>query len=191
MEEKIRGLRNEITSHFSLGRTDQGDILLAEGESILPEHVKLECLGNRHFYLRNFQSAVECYEASINIQPDYPIARYQYLVGIQEERSGDLVAAFKRYQAAIEMESSFVDPYVELSGLLTKVGDFQGAAQCYRDAIRLDPSDVANCLNLKTVLTKLCESAPEQYAEELAEIDAVCAVHDQAAVAKGLAKRQW
>jgi tetratricopeptide (TPR) repeat protein len=168
----IQALRNEITERFALGRFDQGNRLLAQYGPVLPEHVKLECLGNRHFYYRNFQEAVECYEGSISLEPDYLIARYQYLVGVQEEREGDFVSAFKRYQAAIGIEPSFVDPYVELGGLLVKVEDFQGAAQCYRDALRIAPSDAANYLNLRAVLNKLLQIEPEgSYGDELAEVE--------------------
>src|SRR5438552_850465 len=105
----------------------------------MPEAMRLEGLGNVAFYERDLQDAVNHYEAAIALQPDRVIARYQYLVGTQAERSGDLVNAFKRYQAAIEAEPEFLDAYIELGGLLTKIKDFEGAAQCYRDAARIAP----------------------------------------------------
>ena len=65
-----------------------------------------------------------------------------------------------------------MDDYVELGGLLAKVGDFAGAAQCYRDAVRLDPTDVGSHHNLRAVLSKLAQTGPERYRDELAAVDA-------------------
>jgi len=131
----------------------------------------LECMGNMHFYKRELQMAIDKYENAISIDPTYMISRYQYLVGTQEEKRGDFVSAFKRYQAAIGIEPSFVDAYVELGGLLAKIEDFKGAAQCYRDAIKLEPTGLANYHNLRSVLAKLKSETPALYGEELAAIE--------------------
>lgn len=57
--------------------------------------------------------------------------------------------------------------------MLVKVGDFQGAAQCYRDALKLAPTDLANVRNLQEVLLKLSVKEPDQYAQELAAVQAI------------------
>jgi tetratricopeptide (TPR) repeat protein len=191
MVADIKAVRDEITECFSHASFNQGSDLLAKYEALLPEHIKLECEGNRHFYKRELQEAVRCYEAAIGLMPDYLIARYQYLVGIQEEREGKFVDAFKRYQAAIEIEPTFVDSYVELGGLLVKAEDFQGAAQCYRDAVRLDPSDVANHHNLKAVLGKLAQADFDRYGDELAAAEAACDAVAQANTPRELANHRW
>lgn len=170
--EEARALRDAATRHFVRGEFDQGIRLLEEKGKSLPEPVRLEAQGNLHFYRRELQDAVRCYEAAIGLAPDDIISRYQYLVGTQLERQGKLTEAFKRYQNAIEAEPAFVDSYVELGGLLVKVKDFAGAAQCYRDAVRLDPADVANHFNLKSVLALLAQSEPEKYRDELARAGA-------------------
>jgi tetratricopeptide (TPR) repeat protein len=181
-----------MTQHFMRGEFAEGTRLLGEKEADLPKAVRLECLGNMHFYRRELQEAVRCYEEAITIAPENIISRYQYLVGTQDEREGRLTEAFKRYQAAIEAEPAFVDPYVELGGMLVKVQDFEGAAQCYRDAVRLDPADVANHFNLKAVLTRLAQREPERYREELAKAEAA---YEQAAkqhgTSKQLSRHQW
>ncbi|BBP59837.1 hypothetical protein PHLH4_34270 [Pseudomonas sp. St316] len=82
----------------------------------------------------------------------------------------ELVEAFKRYQAAIEADSLFVDTYVEMGGLLVKVGDLKGALQCYRDAVRIDSDDPGNLFNLKVVLEKLVEEEPDNYDVELKRV---------------------
>jgi tetratricopeptide (TPR) repeat protein len=187
----VMTLRDAITTHYADGRFDEGDRLLAEQGAGLPEHVRLECQGNRFFYERKLQEAVHRYEAAIRLAPDYGIARYQYLVGTQDERQQHFVDAFKRYQVAIGVEPTFVDAYVELGGLLVKVGDLAGAVQCYRDAVRLDPTDVGNHHNLRTVLSKLAQAEPERYRDELAAVDAA---YEQAAKrppAKDLRAHRW
>lgn len=160
-----------ITASFSRGKFEEGDRLLAVNACALPESIRLECRGNRHFYRRELQDAVRCYEAAIRLTPTKVVPRYQYLVGVQEEREGHVVEAFKRYQAAIDAESTFVDPYVELGGLLVKVEDFDGAAQCYRDAIRIEPNNAANYLNLKAVLARLALTNPGRYEAELEALE--------------------
>lgn len=181
-----------MTRHFARAEFDQGTRLLEEKGKSLPEAVRLESLGNLHFYRRELQEAVRCYEAAIALAPDDAISRYQYLVGTQLERKGMLTEAFKRYQNAIEAEPSFVDAYVELGGLLVKVQDFPGAAQCYRDAVRLDPADVANHFNLKAILTRLAQSEPEKYRDELARAEAA---YEETVKKHGnpkpLSKHQW
>ncbi len=133
----------------------------------MPEAVRLECRGNLHFHRRELQLAVDLYEAAIRADPGRRIARYQYLVGTQAELAGKFRDAFLRYQDAIEVEPLFLDAYVEMGGLLPKVGDLVGAVRAYRDAVRLAPRDAVNHRNLVAVLKKLAEADPEEYAEEL------------------------
>jgi tetratricopeptide (TPR) repeat protein len=169
-----KAARDTVTEYFSQGKFPEGIRLLEEHEKNLPAHVRLECWGNLNFYRRELQEAIHAYESAIALEPDYVIARYQYLVGVQLERAKDFTGAFKRYQAAIGAEPTFVDAYVELGGLLVKVGDFEGALQCYRDAVRLDPSDPANHHNLKAVLGRLAEKDPNRYGTELEAANIAC-----------------
>ena len=166
-----KAVRDSATELFSQGEIGAGLRLLKEAGP-LPQFIELECVGNRHFYKRELQKAVESYERAIAIQPEHGIARCQYLVGIQDEKQNDLVAAFTRYQSAIDIEPTFVDAYFELGGLLVKVGDFEGAAQCYREAVRLSPNDLTAYHNLSSVLTKLADTVPDKYSDERHSVDA-------------------
>lgn len=165
--EKAKTIEMAITSCFLTGRMDEGIRLFEENSHLLPEVVRLECVGNLHFYRREFAEAVSRYKAANELSPDHPIARAHYLSGVQQERLGNFVAAFEQYQAAIEVDPTFADSYTELGGLLAKAEDFEGAAQCYRDAVRIQPMDVSNHHNLVSVIARLAQSDPSRYIEEL------------------------
>jgi tetratricopeptide (TPR) repeat protein len=145
-------------------------------QSMLSPATLLECQGNLHFYRHELQEAVHKYEQAMQIDHDYDAARYHYIVGVQMEREQDFVGAFKRYQAAIEIEPTFVDSYIELGGLLVKASDYEGALTCYTDAVRLDPNDLGNLSNRASVLEVLqAQDGPrfkEQYRVALAEFEA-------------------
>ena len=168
--DQISSERDKITKLLSSGRLNDGIRILEEQGQSFPAHIRLECQGNWHFYRRELQEAIYKYETAIELCPDYMISRYQYLVGTQEEAAGNFVDAFKRYQMAIEIEPSFFDAYVDLGGLLVKVGDFGGAATCYRDALKLVPDDVASLLNLKAMLVKLSEEDQAKWNDELLSV---------------------
>jgi tetratricopeptide (TPR) repeat protein len=165
--EQAKTIEMAITNCLSTGQVDEGIRLFEENSHLLPELVRLECLGNLHFYRREFVEAVRCYKAANELSPDYPIARAHYLSGVQQERLGNFVDAFKQYQAAIEVDPTFVNSYTELGGLLAKAEDFEGAAQCYRDAVRLQPMDASNHHNLVSVIERLALSDPNRYRAEL------------------------
>jgi tetratricopeptide (TPR) repeat protein len=169
--EQAKSLRDIVTTLFEQEEFDTG-LKILESRKDLPEVIVLECMGNFHFYKRELQSAVKHYEAAIEKNPEHMIARYQYLIGIQEEKRKNLISAFERYQAAIGIEPKFVDPYIELGGLLVKVGNFKGAAQCYRDTIKLLPNDLASHHNLKAVLAELLADGCEEISNELKNIQA-------------------
>lgn len=163
-------IRDAVTRYFSIGDYSKGDALLAEVSDRISDYIKLECLGNRFFYKRDFQNAVRSFEEGITLMPDHIVPRYQYLVGIQLEKQGNLVDAFKRYQLSIESDPTFIDAYVELGGLLTKVKDYAGALRCYRDAFKLDESDATVVFNLKAVLEELVSSGESEYQLELESV---------------------
>lgn len=155
-----------ITGLLANGELSQGAEAIENARSILPLPVLLECLGNLHFYKRELQQAVTKYEEAMNADARYDVARYHYLIGVQKEREGNFVEAFKRYQAAIEIEPAFVDAYVELGGLLVKAEDYEGALTCYTDALKLDPTDVRNFANRAEVLRALSNADPTRYDQE-------------------------
>jgi len=132
----------------------------------------LECFGNLHFYNKEYQKAIPFFERAMQTSQEYDCARYHYLLGVNAEKTGRLTDAFKRYQAAIEIESNFVDPYVELGGLLFKIEDFEGTLQCYTDAIAIDPNDLPIRHNLIQVLLQLSLKDSAMYSQLLYDAQA-------------------
>jgi tetratricopeptide (TPR) repeat protein len=121
------------------------------GDTQISPPERLECLGNYLFYTKQRQAAVDRFEEAMTNYPGYQCARYHYLVGVQEEMAHHFEAAFHRYNAAIEIEPSFPDAYIELAGLLVKVEDYEGAAKTYERALELDPKDIRIYYNLMEV----------------------------------------
>lgn len=162
----------KITALLTSGAKQEAETLINTCRGTLSDSEYKECLGNLHFYSKEYQEAIPLYEAAMESSPEYDCARYHYLLGTQAEQAGRLSDAFKRYQAAIGIEPNFVDSYVELGGLLCKVEDFEGALQCYTDAIVIDPTDLAIRHNLVQVLSQLIQKDPATYSQPLKEAQA-------------------
>ena len=175
-EAQARSVLRAAVALLSKGCVEEGKKLLQDSLDSMPETIRLESLGDIAFYERKMQQAVDYFEAALRLDPECVIARYQYIGATAEERAGRIVEAFKHYQVAIDAEPDFVDPYVDLGGLLVKIKDFAGAAQCYRDAVRLEPDDPYNLANLKAVLEQLAAREPDRYGQEL--IDTEKALHE-------------
>ena len=159
--------KDALLKYLSEGKVQEGIDFFKANSNEITELVRLECLGNISFYQRNISEAVKFYEAATTLSPEHVIPRFLYLAGVKNEREGNVVDAFKFYQAAIGEEPTFVDAYVELGGLLMKIEDFEGALKCYEDAILLDPQELSNHENLKAVLIKLNQIKPGNYEEKL------------------------
>src|SRR5262245_12498562 len=93
--EQARALRDRVTHLFAKSDFERGTKLLQEVEKELPPHVRLECWGNLYFYKRDLQRAKESYESAIRLEPEYIVARYQYVAALHAARRGDLVEAFE------------------------------------------------------------------------------------------------
>lgn len=167
-------IRDVLVGHLSNGKTEDGIAFFKQKSDELPELFRLECLGDISFYQRRIGEAIKFYEAATLLSPEHVIPRYLYLAGVKNEQQNNFVDAFKYYQAAIEADPSFVDSYVELGGLLMKVGDFEGALRCYEDAVNLDSQEPSNYENLRTVLIKLDHNHPGCYEKKLQVVKATC-----------------
>ncbi|PQO46771.1 hypothetical protein [Blastopirellula marina] len=180
---KKSSLYSEITQLLASNSRSKAISLIESSQERLSESEYQECLGNVHFYNREFQQALPFYDRAFSASDDYYCARHYYIAGVQMEQMGRLAYACEQFQAAISIEPTFVDAYVELGGLLVKIEDFEGALQCYTDAISLDPNDLAIRHNLVQVLTELATRAPATFSEPLrtaqAEYDSLKQTQEQ------------
>ncbi|WP_235593999.1 tetratricopeptide repeat protein [Pseudomonas palleroniana] len=167
-------MKGVLIDYLSNDKIEDGERYFESVSNSLSEFIRLECLGDICFYRREIAEAIKYYESATRLAPERAIARYLYIAGVKNERLGSFVDAFKYYQAAIETEPSFVDSYVELGGLLVKIGDFEGALKCYEDALKIKPRELINHENLISVLTKLYEGDNERYKVEFHAAKSAC-----------------
>ena len=152
---------HEITNLLEKGQFDKAQKIYESQKHKLSECETLECAGNFHFYNRRNQEAVNSYEAAMTRCTDYHCARYHYIVAVQLELEGKNAEAYERYNAAIQIEPSFVDAYVELGGLFFKLTDYSLAAKVYEDALAIDSNDLRIYANLVEVYKVLLQQSDD------------------------------
>lgn len=168
-------LLNEITKLYKNSKMEKGDKYVAQVVDNMSDFDKLVCLGNRYFYQREFQQAIECYQEATLLCPNEEIARYQYLTGKQKEVIGDNIIASQYYQAAINTEPEFVEAYNELGVLLILVEDYDMALSCFRDGLKISSNDSEILLNLRGLLEFLVNLGRDELSNEYKEINIRCA----------------
>ncbi len=84
-----------ITALLTSGARNEAELLINTSRPALSEPEYKECLGNLHFYSKEYQKATPLYEAAMESSPDYDCARYHYLLGVQAEQAGQLSNAFQ------------------------------------------------------------------------------------------------
>ncbi|MFI8126814.1 tetratricopeptide repeat protein, partial [Acinetobacter sp. ABJ-A23_2] len=128
-------------------------------------YIRDEILGNYYFYKRDFNNAIHFFKKVLKSDPNAKLSRYHYLSGIGYERLKKYDDAFAHYVESIDIDPIFVDPYIDLGGMLGKLHEYEKAAKCYRDAIKITPNDITLYLNLKMVLQKMNLSSVENQNE--------------------------
>lgn len=172
---------HRITQLLVEGKQGEAVTTLEANKATMSPQEYRECRGNAHFYRKEYQESIPHYEWAMQSSADYDCARYHYLLGVQAERNGQLTEAFKRFEAAVGIESEFVDTYIELGALLVKIGDLEGALGCYTDAVDLDPKDIGIKLNRAQILSQLARKDPDTY---WAQFNEAKAAYEQALALK-------
>jgi tetratricopeptide (TPR) repeat protein len=171
-ESDFNDVKRQLIRYLSTGLVENAIEYFKACSHSLSDYACAECLGDICFYQRNFAQAIKHYEVATQLAPDQVIARYLFLAGVSNERASNVVDAFKYYQAAIEAEPSFVDTYLELGAMLVKVGDLEGALQCYEDAMEIKPTDLAIHESLVSILGELHKRTPEKYVDKYLAVNA-------------------
>ena len=90
------------------------------------------------------------FQAATKLSDENAIAYYD--LGIAHFHLGNLELAAEAEKHALRLDSHLLDAYVQLSAILTKVGDYAGAEQILEKAVKVDP----HCETAKASLNELC-----------------------------------
>ncbi len=124
---------------------------------------KDDLIGNLYFYRKDYQKAIDVYEALILKYPDYYPARYHYLLGILAERKGNYDEALGRYRNAIDADPLFLDVYMELGVLFYKKRDLVNAVKCLELALKIEGNDLRIYYNIMRIYEELSRAFPNEY----------------------------
>ena len=93
-------------------------------------------LGNLRLAMNEFLRAREEYENCLKMNPDSPVANFNY--GLAMRKMGDLDGAEKFYERALESDSTFREPALELAVLHIQSNKPEEALKVLRDLIEVD-----------------------------------------------------
>lgn len=146
--------------YLELGKIPQGIQLLSKGVTFAAENhdILYELyyhLGIAYTRLKNYQQAIEHYQAAIKI-PIYPILKlgaYNNIGNLLKEK-GDLSGAKNAYETTLKIDPNFVSGYYNLGMTYKAMGLFKDSIAAYVKAIDLNPEYAQAYQNLGVVLLK-------------------------------------
>jgi tetratricopeptide (TPR) repeat protein len=111
------------------------------GIGIRPETVLYYNRGNAFAKMRQYQSAMEDYNQSIRLQPNFAPAYFNR--GNLYRDMGQYQLAIKNYNITIQLCSECVDAYDQLGIVYGKLGQYQPALQIFNKVLSMKPNDHA------------------------------------------------
>ena len=102
---------------------------------------------------QQLSEAVECYEKSITIKPDFALAHFN--LGLIFYDLKDLNQAIKSYETAIEINPNYFEAHNNLGSALQFFGKMNLAVESYKRAIQIKPDFLDAQINLGVALTEL------------------------------------
>jgi len=140
---------------------------LKEELSSLRDVENLLYLGNSFYHRKNPEEAVDCYEKSVQINPNIAVSHYNL---------GNLFYDFERYteaereyKEAIRISPEDTEAHVSLGNLLKEERRYNEAEKEYKEALRIN-SDLAIAHNALGILYRYLKNYPEaekEYREAL------------------------
>jgi len=94
-------------------------------------------IGTIYAYLKNYDKAIESYEAAIKANPDFGPA-YSNL-GIAYKRLGDFDKAVANYKKAILISPDYIEAHYNLGLCYRDMGDFGNAIKSFNNALAVSP----------------------------------------------------
>jgi len=105
-------------------------------------------LGNHYFGQQMFEEAIQEYERTIEINPEYPQVYNQLGYSYRQlENYTKAEEAFKKYTELIPNDPNPYDSYAELK---MKIGDYESSIEIYRKALEVNPNFVASHIGIAT-----------------------------------------
>jgi len=86
---------------------------------------------------QKWTEAAKQFQKAIQIYPRYATAWYE--LGLVTEQSGDLESARRAYEKALEVDSRFVKPYIQLAVLEARKQNWKQLVEIIARVLRLDP----------------------------------------------------
>lgn len=124
----------------SLQRESELGPLLATAVAANPaDALLLQMQGDFHLRRKDFARALPAWQRLHDLQPQDPVVLLNY--GFCEEHAGAVDKAVALYRRAIAAKADFMEAHVDLSGVLWRVEDFQGALEHARRAVELAPEN--------------------------------------------------
>lgn len=94
----------------------------------------------------NYEKALECFNKSIEMNPDN--ARVYYSMGLVYDDTGSFDRAIECYQKSLEIDPNDVKVYIGLGNAFEEKNDFDTAIECYYHALEIDPNYTEAYFNL-------------------------------------------
>lgn len=93
-----------------------------------------------------YREAIEAYEESLRIKPDFTEAYVN--LGVDYYRSGKYEAAIKMYKQAIQIKPDCLSAYSKLGTVYLTNGSYPLAVETFRKAVNIDPNNAIMRFNL-------------------------------------------
>ncbi|MGD9498177.1 MAG: tetratricopeptide repeat protein [Armatimonadota bacterium] len=125
--------------------------------------------GVRQYRSDRFEDAAESFTRALRIDPDN--ATLQYNRGTALYQAGQLDGAEEAFARATEGSDDTLtrDAQYNLGNTRFRAGNYHGAIAAYKDALRLDPTDMAAKHNLELAQRKLKEQQQQQQQQQRQE----------------------
>ncbi len=124
-------------------RLDQFDRAIPTLEQVIarePDNaVALLFLANGYLGQKDYPRAIETYRRYLSVMPASAYAHHW--IAIASVRNGDRETALREENAALAIDSRYVDSYVMKAGLLASDGQYPQAAQALQEALVIDPDN--------------------------------------------------
>ncbi len=158
-------LDNKFITDYSI--SDSILIELKDELFNLKDAENLFYLGNSFYYRKNLNEGIDCYQKSININPDLEEAHNNLGILLKDLKS--YPEAEKEYRTVIKLNPDDADAHYNLGVLLSDLKNYPEAEKEYRTAIKLNPDYAVAHNNLGNLLKDL-KNYPEAEKEYRAAI---------------------